>query len=1086
MTAARPRQNELVKGMKILRKTLVPVLFLAGLAALSAGCSAKAKKERLIKRADEFFQAGDYEKAKIEYANLMRIDQKNARAFERIGIIWLEEGAPMRAGPFLFRAKELAPDRVELKTKLAELYLAAGSLAAARNEALAALQAEPGNETALLLLADAARTPEEIAQAEEHAQRSPQKEGSKYHLAIATLAIRRGDMATIEAALQRSLAADPNSWMAHLALARLRFAQRNRQAANDEFKRAAELSPPRASPHLLFAEFKVQTGAREEAIAYLNEVVKKAPDYLPAWTMLAKLSAQKKLDEALPLLENVFRRDAQNFDARMLEAEIYRLKGNGKKSVDLLRSLEGAFPKVPAVKFQLARAALQSGDTAQAAGSLEQALLLAPNYNDAILLLAELNLRTGKPAPVVTAMEEFLKTNPNSERAQVFLADAYRAMDRPDDSAAILRQQIAANPRKPGPYLLLGVLLRQQNKMAEAREMLEKAMELETDKLVPLNQLVELDLLGGNAAGALSRVTAQKEKSPDSAAVLLLEAKVYATQREWAKAEATLEKVLELNANLPSAFELLVSVYIKAKRLPEAVERLESFIAKRPDHLGALMTLGLVFDEMKNFERARQTYEKLLAFKPDAVVAANNLAYLYSKHLNNPAKAHEWASKARSIEPDNPAIADTFGWILYQAGDYKQAAALLKEAADKMPDAPEVQYHWAMASYMMGDGESARKGFQTATRSEKDFPDKEDARRRLAALEGGTSGEEQASVSELEGLLTAQPNDPVTLARLGEAYEKQGDAGKAASTYEQAIQINPKLAAPTIKLAQLYAGPLQKKERALELAKKARELSPADPAVAEVLGAIAFEAGNFTWAHSLLQESARRAPDNAGVQHAFAWAAYSMGKLKEARQAMERSLQASAQGAKAEDAKAFLTLTAEAGAKESAAKETATQLLRSDGEYVPALMVQAADLAENGDSKQAEAIYQRVSKRFPDFAPAHKELARLYADNPATTAQAYDLATKARKTLTDDPELDRILGQLAYARKEYARAIQLLQESGKKNPLDAKSLYFLGLSQIEAKQKPAGRETLNQALSAGLKEPLAEEARQALSKLDLE
>src|SRR6266566_7377522 len=56
--------------------------------------------------------------------------------------------------------------------------------------------------------------------------------------------------------------------------------------------------------------------------------------------------------------------------------------------------------------------------------------------------------------------------------------------------------------------------------------------------------------------------------------------------------------------------------------------------------------------------------------------------------------------------------------------------------------------------------------------------------------------------------------------RLGEAYEKQGTSDKAAAAFEQALKLNPRLASATTKLARLYAGPLQNKEKALTYAKR--------------------------------------------------------------------------------------------------------------------------------------------------------------------------------------------------------------------------------------------------------------------------
>ena len=92
------------------------------------------------------------------------------------------------------------------------------------------------------------------------------------------------------------------------------------------------------------------------------------------------------------------------------------------------------------------------------------------------------------------------------------------------------------------------------------------------------------------------------------------------------------------------------------------------------------------------------------------------------------------------------------------------------------------------------------------------------------------------------------------------------------------LKLNPKLASAVTKLAQLYAGPLQNKEKALAYAKKARELAPADPQVAGILGKVAYDSGNFTWSYSLLQEAARQRQNDPAILHDLAWAAYSLGK----------------------------------------------------------------------------------------------------------------------------------------------------------------------------------------------------------------
>ncbi len=1062
---------------KIFLQTL-PVLLVA---ALSSSCSAEAKKSRALRRAEEYFKASDYDKAKIEYTNVLRLDPKNADAFLKLGTMWFEEGVPLRAGPFFLRGKELAPARAEMRTKLAGVYVAVGALVDARKEALEALKLEPGNEDALLVFADVARSPEEIAQVEQELNKTRNKEAPKYRLATATLALRKNDLPAMETELRNALTLDGSSSLAHLALARYLLIQNKKEEAANEFKSAADSGAPRSPAKLMYAEFKAQSGAVDEAKAYLEEVVKKAPDYVPAWILLAKMSAPKDVDKAVTLLDNVFRRDNQNLDARMLEANYYILKGDSKKALDSLKQLESNYPKIPAVKLDLARAFLFSGDAAQALTTLDQALALAPNYPDAVLLQAEINLRLGNNAAVVAAMEDFVKANPSLDRAQVVLADAYRALGRFDEAAAILNKQVAADPRKADPYLMLGVLFRQQKKTAEARQNFEKAFALAENKLSAVNQLIEMDLEANDFAAALQRIAPALEKYPNEPGLLLLEGKIFAAQKDWDKAEAALLKVLEVNSAVPDAYNLLVSVYIGAHKLPQAATQIENFLVKNPENIGALMTLGLIYSELKEYEKARDAYERLLSVRPDNSAAANNLAYIYSDQLKNLDKARDWAAKARNLDPKNPLIADTFGWILYRQNDYKQASSLLKEAVEKLPNEPEAQYHYAMASYMMGDKKAAEVAFEAAAYSPRDFPGKDEAKKRLTLLkEGGTAND--ASVEQLEGVLRQQPNDPGALAKLAEIYERQGAAQKAADYYEQAIKANPSLPAPIIKLAELYAGPLGKKDRGIELARKARELAPHDARTTSVLGRLAFRAGNYSWAYSLLQESSRQLGDDLGVQKDFAWAAYGNSKIAEARQTMEKIVKSVPDSPEGAEAKVFLSFTAPeiTDGDASAMDSQISQKLKEDPSYVPALVLQGREQTARGEKESAIKTYNEILQRFPDFAPAQKQLAALYLVDPSQRGKAYDLALGARKALSDDSELAAILGEASFYKKDYSRGVQLLQESNKKKPLDGRHLYFLGMSLIETKHAAEGREILQHALSAGLPEEFSAEATKAV------
>jgi uncharacterized protein HemY len=161
-----------------------------------------------------------------------------------------------------------------------------------------------------------------------------------------------------------------------------------------------------------------------------------------------------------------------------------------------------------------------------------------------------------------------------------------------------------------------------------------------------------------------------------------------------------------------------------------------------------------------------------------------------------------------------------------------------------------------------------------------------------------------------------------------------------------------------------------------------------------------------------------------------------------------------------------------------------TKALAAQPDYVPALMAKASIRLQKGDTAAAGATYNGILQKWPDFAPAQKRLASIYANEPANAGKAYELANKARRTMVDDPGLAKTLGALCFQRKEYARAVQFLQESGAKKPLEGKSLFMLGMAHLQLGHKPEAKKILDRAIAAGIPDDLAKQAKDAIVELD--
>jgi tetratricopeptide (TPR) repeat protein len=1054
------------------------------LAAAGAGCSAKMKASYHLRRANNYFDAGQFDKAVIEYENVLRNNQQDAQAWSRLGIIFFEEGRLGDAAQVLGRARQLATNDLEVRLKLGTIYLQAGKLKEAQDAADFVLGKNPRDPQAPILLAEAAAT-NQVAQTRQRLQRMIQAgDTAPLEAAMGVLSLRDRDLKTAEADFKRAVALDAKFADAYSGLANLYVAQKDLKQADQAFKMAAELAPPRAGKALQYAQFKIATGDSAAGKQMLQDLVKKAPDYLPAWISLAQLAAaDKKYADGVALLGNVLSRDPQNLEAVLLKGRLELQLNQASQAATDLERLAKAYPKVPLVYYQLAQAQLANNDADKAVASLNQALALNPKYADAILLLAEVQIRTGTVAPAIVSLQQLLKQQPQIVPGQLLLAEAYRDQGTLDGAAQIYRDLERAYPTNAVFPLLLGTTLVQQKNNDGARAAFEQSLKLAPDNLQALQQMVNLDLIQKQYTAAQQRVRQKITQNPNSAALQVLLADVMAARGDTNQAESALTKAIELQPDAQQPYLMLAQLHSAANQNQKALADLQSALAKNPKDAAALLLMGMTCEAEKDYPRAGDAYEKLLNIVTNNVIAMNNLACLDADHLGQLDKGLQLARKARDLAPANPAIADTLGWILCRKGQYASALSLLRESASKLNTSPEVQYHLGTASYMMGDEANARTAFQRALQLPGGFPETNECNQCLSvmAIDPKTAGADTRAW--LEKRVASQPNDSIAATRLAAIYQREGTVDKAIATYETALQANPQNVPAMVNLARLYAP--KDPQKAFNMAKAAYNLTPNDPVVTQTLGHLAFLTGDYKWSLSLLQLTTQAQPRNPEVLYDLGEALYSAGKVADARTAIQNALETGTAFAQTNDARRFLSMTAlaDAPAQALAAQSQVEATLKSTPDYVPALMVRAVIAEQKPDLATAEQTYESVLAHYPDFSPAQKQLAILYAKDPKNDAKAYPLAVKARDAFPADAEVARTLGIIVYRQGDYSRAAKLLQESARQRTSDAELMYYLGMAQYHLKHNAESKTALQRALDLNLSGTQATDAKRVLTEL---
>lgn len=1052
----------------------------AGFMVVAAGCSRQARQARHLERAGRQFQAERYREASLEYMSVLGTDPTNRVALRGLGLALFEMGEMRAAIPCLLKAEEADSKDVEVRLKLGSLYLLMGLQEKARERAESVLRQSPDHLDALVLYAASAgprEADEAIARLLPHAARYADQ--ARFLVALASLHANRGDLDKAEGIYRDALQRLPKSWELHLALADLYARKRDPARAGEAYRLAAELAPVKSMAPVKRARFCWSEGRHDEARAILDDVLRAAPQFGAAVMARAEMALRDRDPaQAAQLLEGFLKAEPSALEAFLLLQRVKLAQGKVDEAIAGYRKVVAAFPKAAQGWYLLGVAWLQKGDIQKAIGECERALELDADHLDALRLVAELHIRAGQPDAALSAVRPYLVRHPGEGALHTVVGAAYGAKKDHLRAAETYREMIQRMPTNPqGPYLL-GLALRKLGREAEAAARFEEALKLDPAFPEALDQLAGLlAVRGGSWADGVRRIEQQLAVAPDSAAHAYLLGSYLSRMRAWDKAEQAFLKAVERRPELTAAYVGLSHVYAQTRRVDEALGKLDEALAVRSNDVASLMMKGLILTGRDRPAEAAEAYRRILALNPSFVPALNNLACLTLESPATREEAYELARRARSLDPRDPRVADTFGWILYLRGEYKWALTLLQEALEPLGGEPEVHYHAGLCLAALGNEGKARAALAKALELSSKFPGAREAAAMLNVLAAGESLQEFAGAEQVEAFLAAHPDLPLALVKGGAYYQRTGHAERARALFEKALAVNKGYVPALMGLARLWAGPLGQPDRALAYAKQARDASPGDAEVAHVLARLAFQRGDFRWAQSLLAEGEGRTSETPERLYLLGMIQYVQGRTDAATNLVARALEAGTGFPSAEGARRFMEHAGDPGAALRGVPESAL-LAPPAVENLPLLMYAAAGHERSGDPGKAQSLYAHAAAKYPDFVPAYRRLAVLLTGQESVSEPEFKMLVKARELLPADPAVARSLGQAAYLRGHYEWAVNLLQESARQFPDTAEVFYYLGMGHHRLKHADAARKALARGLELDPQSRLAPVARE--------
>lgn len=734
----------------------------------------EARKARLLEAGTKHLAAGEAREAVIELRNAIEVDPQFGEARAKLAAAYEMTGDGGNALGEFIRAADLLPNDIPVQLAAGRYLLAARRADDALARADGVLKLDPKSIDGHILRGNALGGLNDLdsalAEIEEALQLDPSRGVTYTQLGLVESA--RGQREAAETAFKRAVELAPAQVGGHLALANFYWASGRLDEAEHALEAALALDPKNEGTNRALAVFSLSSGRIEQAEKYLTRIadLSRAPASIftlaeyyiatrrssKAVTLLEPLAGESRVAGAKQRLARAYAAAGENAKAHALideilaktprDSETLLLKGqllldenHRDEALGVVKAAVEADPNAIAAQFTLGKVYAARGDRDGADAAFREVLRQNPSATAARVQLSLLQLANGTVGASLRTAEEAVSKQPGSIDAKLALVRSLLASKELDRASVEIQALLKALPNVAAVHVQAGVLAATRSQVPAARAAFDQALKLDASSLEALAGILALDLNAKDFAAAKNRIDRRLETAPVPAEMLLLAARTYGSMNDMGSAERVLRRAIETDSSLLPAYGMLAQVYFKQQKLDEARKEFDNLAQRQSSPVGALTMSGLILQAQGNTQLAQQRYEQAVSVDPRAVVAANNLAWIYAENGERLQDALRLARSAAEVLPEAPEILDTLGWVYYKSALPVMAIAPLMRAVERNPKNASYQYHLGLAYAKAGDPVRSRASLARALELGRDAAWGEDARRVIAGLDAKAS-----------------------------------------------------------------------------------------------------------------------------------------------------------------------------------------------------------------------------------------------------------------------------------------------------------------------------------------------------------
>ena len=441
---------------------------------------------------------------------------------------------------------------------------------------------------------------------------------------------------------------------------------------------------------------------------------------------VAALNALRGNDKkaAVKELSTLLAAEPENFQNALLElSSILQKEGKEKFVYDTLEVLSTkTTSNKPVIYFVQSLLAMQMKNNAQAEKKIEQTLALQPDWEHPLLIQAQLAIMANDLERAKTLLNAAILKHPNNATFKKLFAQTLIKTNEYEAAAQQYQALITQNPKDGENYIALALINLQLNRESNAETILKTLAE-QADWTSPASfYLGKIEEKRGNTDAAIALF----DKVND--ANFSLEAgmstiNLLAKARKFDEVEKRLDGLQKKFPEQKLRITLMqASLYNQQNQVQKAFDLLSAALLEMPDEKDLLYTRALIAEHLGKIDIMEVDLKKILAKEPNNAEALNALGYTLLNDEKRYREAEKYLQKAIKLQPNEPAIMDSFGWLQFKLGNHTQAVKYLQAAYEKL-NSGEIAAHLCEVLWTMNKKEDAQKFFDEAIKNAPDDAD---------------------------------------------------------------------------------------------------------------------------------------------------------------------------------------------------------------------------------------------------------------------------------------------------------------------------------------------------------------------------